>query len=207
MTVLGLVGRIAAGKSTVARLLADQGATLVDADAMAHAVLAEPDVAASIARRFGPEYLDAAGRVWRDRLAAAVFGPQPRHAEALAALEAIVHPRVRQRIAETLRRADDREVLVLDVPLLLQGGWGRACDFLIEVHCDDAIRRQRMAERGWNDEQAVWRDTAWQRRVPEGGAAAAAPAAKILSVDAGGGIAYTREQVERLWKTHVAPRS
>lgn len=206
MTVIGLVGRIAAGKSTVARLLAEQGATLVDADAMAHAVLAEPEVAASIANRFGPEALDAAGRVRRDWLAAEVFGPQPHHAEALAALEAIVHPRVRQRIAEALQRADDREVLVLDVPLLLQGGWAESCDFLIEVDCDDSIRRQRMAERGWNDEQAAWRDAAWQRRVPEGGIAAAAPAAKILSVDAGGGIAYTRAQVERIWKTHVAPR-
>ena len=97
MIVVGLVGKIAAGKSTVARRLAARGAHVIDADAVAHDALDDPEAKRAIVARFGGDVLDEAGRVRRPALAGRVFGPTPAHAAALADLEAIVHPLVRRR--------------------------------------------------------------------------------------------------------------
>ncbi|MFM7413059.1 MAG: dephospho-CoA kinase, partial [Planctomycetota bacterium] len=75
MIVIGLVGRIGAGKSTVARRFAEHGAAVVDADLLAHEALDEPGVVAAIAERFGTGVVEAAGRIDRSRLAREVFGP------------------------------------------------------------------------------------------------------------------------------------
>jgi len=201
MIVIGLIGRIGAGKSTVAGLFAELGADVIDADALAHEVLAEPDVVRAIAARFGDAAVDGAGGVRRAVLAAAVFGESPAHAEALGALEAIVHPRVRRHIragldAAAAAEASDgrRRVVVLDVPLLVQAGWGDLCDRLVTVGCDDTVRRRRLAARGWSSAQIAARDRAWER-----GYVPAVPGPKTRSVDAGGDPAYTRLQVERVW--------
>lgn len=201
MIVIGLVGRIGAGKSTVARMFAALGAEVVDADAEAHAVLDEPEVRAAVVARFGAEVVDPAGRVSRAALAARVFGPMPDHAAALADLEAIVHPPVRTRITArlaALRAAEDvdgrRRVAVLDVPLLVQSGWDAACDRLVVVECDEEVRRARLAARGWSPEQIVGRDRAWEREVGR-----PSPPEKTAAVDASRDPAYTRPQVERIW--------
>lgn len=198
MIVVGLVGRIGAGKSTVARAFADLGAEVVDADRLAHDVLGEPEVAAAIAARFGGDVLDAGGRVRRPLLAERVFGPTPAHDAALADLEAIVHPRVRRRVEERIHSiaaagtAGPRAVVVLDVPLLMQADWDRRCDRLIRVDCDEAERRRRVDGRGWPEVQRQARERAWERgyRPP--------PPEKTLVVDASGEPAYTHEQVGRI---------
>lgn len=195
MIVVGIVGKIGAGKSTVARAFADQGAEVIDADRIAHEVLAERDVVAAIAARFGAEVLDATGAVRRPLLAGRVFGPTPAHDAALAALEAIVHPRVRRRIDERLaaiaaeQRAGEQALVVLDVPLLMQAGWDQRCDRLVRVECDEEERRRRVDLRGWPDLQRQARERAWDRgyRPP--------PPEKTLVVDASLDPAYTRTQV------------
>ena len=195
MIIVGLVGKIGAGKSTVARAMADLGAEVIDADRIAHDVLAEPEVVAAIAARYGAEVLDDAGRVRRPRLAERVFGPTPAHDAALAELEAIVHPRVRGRIDERLAAiaaaapAGVQPLVVLDVPLLMQAGWDRRCDRLVRVDCDEAERRRRVDLRGWPELQRQARERAWERgyRPP--------PPEKTLVVDASGDPAYTRSQV------------
>jgi dephospho-CoA kinase len=201
MIVVGLVGRIGAGKSTVARRFAEHGAEVIDADALAHEVLAEPDVVQEVAARFGAAAVDDAGRVRRSVLAAAVFGAGPEHAEALRALEAIVHPRVRRRIRAALdavvaaEKADGRRrVVVLDVPLLVQAGWDDLCDRLVVIECDAAVRRERLLARGWSDAQIAARDRAWER-----GGLATVNGPKTRSVDAGRDPAYTLSQVDRVW--------
>jgi dephospho-CoA kinase len=194
MIVVGLVGKIGAGKSTVARAMADLGAEVIDADRIAHDVLSEPEVAAVIAARYGGEVLDAAGAIRRPALAGLVFGPTPAHEAALAALEAIVHPRVRRRIDERLaaiaaeQPVSERTVVVLDVPLLMQAGWDARCDRLVEVVCDEAERRRRLDRRGWPEPQRRARERAWERgyRSP--------PPGKTLAVDASRDPAYTRQQ-------------
>lgn len=198
MIVVGLVGRIGAGKSTVARAFADLGAEVIDADRIAHEVLAEPEVVAALAARHGAEALDAAGAVRRPLLAERVFGPTPAHDAALADLEALVHPRVRRRIDERLTAIAAREpaggqaVVVLDVPLLMQAGWDRRCDRLVHVKCDEAERGRRVDLRGWPQPQRQARERAWERgyRPP--------PPEKTLVVDAARDPAYTREQVGRI---------
>jgi dephospho-CoA kinase len=109
MLVVGLVGKIGAGKSTVARLLAAKGADVIDADRIAHEQFADEDVRRAITARFGDGVLAVDGGIDRAALALLVFGPTAAHEAALRDLEAIVHPRVRRRIAadlERLRRAD-----------------------------------------------------------------------------------------------------
>ena len=134
MLVIGLIGKIGAGKSTVARRLAEHGAEVIDADAITHQVLEETAAKAFVVAAFGEEVLDSQGRVQRRMLAEKVFGPTPEHAARLAVLEAIIHPRVRQQISQRLEQVraaeltvENREprsgaVVVLDVPLLLQAG-------------------------------------------------------------------------------------
>jgi len=195
MIVIGLVGRIGAGKSTVARRFAELGATVVDADRLAHEALAEPEVADAVAARFGPGVRDASGRIDRAAVAALVFGGTPAHQAALAALEAIVHPRVRRRI-EGLLAAGSATAMVLDVPLLVQAGWADLCTDLVVVDCDDSVRRGRLAARGWSAEQIAARDRAWER-----GFVPPRPGPGTWSVDASGDPAYTRELVDRIWRT------
>jgi dephospho-CoA kinase len=204
MIVIGLVGRIAAGKSTVARAFAARGAEVIDADRLAHAVLDEPDAVGRIVARFGADVLDPAGRVRRPVLAERVFGPTAEHDAALRDLEAIVHPLVRGRIESRLAAiaaAEDAGVpgmVVLDVPLLMQAGWDRRCERIVVVECDEATRQRRLAERGWPSIQRAARERAWERnyRPP--------PAEKTLVVDAAGDPAYTQGQVDRIAASFAA---
>lgn len=204
MTTIGLVGRIGAGKSTVARLLGDRGAVVVDADRIAHEMLERPEVVQAIAEGYGAGVLAADGSVDRRRLAAKVFGPTDAHAAALAALEAIIHPLVNERIEEVLgaiRSAEKADglprLVVLDIPLLETAGWAGRCDHVLRVVCDEAIRRERLASRGWSEDELESRDKAWEHRrlFPEETPQSAdqfRPA-----VDTSGTLAYTRLQVDR----------
>ncbi len=200
MIVVGIVGRIGVGKSTVARLLGARGAEVIDADRVAHAVLEEPEIRSAIAARFGAEVLDTGGAVRRTALAARVFGDSDTHETARGDLERIVHPRVRQRIVgrlATLRSGlwSAAPVVVLDVPLLMQAGWDDLCDRLVLVECDEHERQRRLAARGWSEAEQLARDRAWNRgyRPP--------PAEKTIRVDASLDEAYTRDQVGRIWNT------
>jgi dephospho-CoA kinase len=201
MVVVGLIGRIGAGKSTVARMFAARGASVIDADALAHEVLDDEAARAEVVRRFGTDALDPDGRVSRRALAAKVFDVAGGTA-ALRDLEAIVHPRVRSRIEVELARlrrvhvaADPPHVVVLDVPLLVQAGWDAACDRLVLVTCDEEVRQARLAERGWDPAQQAAREQAWE----SGYRAGALPPEKTVAVDASGGPSYTDSQIEEIW--------
>lgn len=207
MIIIGLIGRIGAGKSTVARRFAEHGATVVDADRHAHEVLADPEVTTAIAARFGDGVIDAQGRVDRAALAARVFGGTPAHDADRAALEALVHPRVRRRLKAVLAEeaarnlpAGRRPAVVLDVPLLVQAGWSDLCTHLVVVECEESVRRLRLAGRGWSAEQIAARDRAWERgyRSPPSGPT-------TWAVDASGLPAYTSGQVDRIWQAISGP--
>lgn len=202
MDVIGLVGRIGAGKSTVARRFAEHGATVIDADRIAHAALGEPDVKAAIVKALGASVADAEGRIDRAAVARRVFGDSPDHAAALAALEGIVHPWVRQRVESQLVALRSRGVdavgppaVVLDVPLLVQAGWADLCTHLVVVECEGSVRRERLAGRGWSADQIAARDRAWERgyRPPT-------PGPNTWCVDASGDPIYTAGQVDRIWQ-------
>lgn len=116
MLCVGLTGGIGAGKSTVAGLLVDHGAKLVDADLIAREVVAPGGPAyAPLVERFGSEILDGAGLIDRPTLAGLVFG----NPEALADLNAITHPVIgTEMIQRKDRFAGTDEIVVMDIPLL-----------------------------------------------------------------------------------------
>ncbi|NBW96837.1 MAG: dephospho-CoA kinase [Planctomycetia bacterium] len=214
MITIGIIGRIGAGKSTVARRFGERGARVIDADAIAHEVLGEPDAKAEIVRHFGAEVLAPDGRIDRARLARLVFGPARVHHDALAALEAIVHPRVHRRIELELAALQEAErdagrediVAVLDVPLLVRAGWDKACDCLVFVECEDHVRRERLSRRGVSADQQAAREAAWESSSGAAGAAAAAGSRKnAFTVDTSGDLSYTQAQVDRILDT-VLPR-
>jgi len=158
-----MLGGIASGKSYAGRLLAGETGVVVDADRLAHEVLASPETAEFLRESFGPEVLDGEGRPDRQALADRVFSnPDERKA-----LEAWTHPIVRARISEEIGAARDshRNPIVLDVPLLLendaQHALARACDYLVFVDAEEADREQRArATRNWKPGERERREAA-----------------------------------------------
>jgi dephospho-CoA kinase len=154
MLNVGLTGNIAAGKSTVVELFRTWGATIIDADALAHEAEAPGSEAlAAIVRRFGPDVLAADGSLDRAALRGKVMGDDV----ALAALNAIVHPAVQRRRAELLAAARDRgdQLVINDIPLLFEALDPAQFDTIVLVDASPALRRTRLrAMRGLSNEEA-----------------------------------------------------
>lgn len=165
--VIGIVGGVASGKSTVARMLARRGAEVIDADRIAAEVRSRPEVRAALADAFGESILDEAGHVVPRLLAEAVFG-EPQRVERL---NEVMHPpilrTIRERIEE-LRRQDAAPLVVLDAPLLVETDLHRElCDAILFVEASPEHRRRRaVQERGMSAAQFKKRSSA-QRPVEE----------------------------------------
>lgn len=146
-----LTGGIGSGKSTVGRLLAEWGAYVVDADDLAREVVAPGTVGhAAVLREFGPGILGATGALDRAALAEVVFGDPER----LMALEAIVHPLVRQAAEARFALAPPGVVKVYEIPVLRQREPG---DWVLLVEAPVEVRRARLLERGLGDDQVAAR--------------------------------------------------
>jgi dephospho-CoA kinase len=146
---VGLTGGIAAGKSTVGRMLEERGFTVVDADRLV-ASLYEPGGEGSRAVRdlFGPELLTGSGAVDREAVARRVF----RDAAARRRLEAAIHPLVRRRFEEIAARTEG--IAVLEATLLVEAGWGEGFDALITVEAPRETRIGRAVARGLSRQEA-----------------------------------------------------
>lgn len=160
MYVIGIVGSPAGGKSTVAGRLEELGATWVNADLIAHSVLEQPEIQRQLVNHFGIEITNSRGQIDRSKLARRVFGDDETHQAGLEYLESLVHPQTRRLIKDQLKAAAIQkvEVVVLDVPLMFESGWDRACD---EIWCVDAhrdTRIQRVGQRGWSPEELQRRE-------------------------------------------------
>jgi dephospho-CoA kinase len=152
--VIGLTGNIASGKSAVARILADLGADAIDADAVAHEAL-EPgaEEAAMIAERFGSDVIRPNGSVDRAALGRIVFSDS----QALADLEAIIHPGVRRRVYDWLAGVTT-DVAVLEAIKLLEGPLVDHVDSVWVVAAPREIRIDRLVrERGLTPDEAARR--------------------------------------------------
>ncbi len=146
---VGLTGGIGSGKSTVAGMLADLGAHVVDADQIAREVVAPgtPGLDA-VAEAFPGVVSD--GELDRAALADIVFADRGE----LERLEAITHPLIRQGIRTRLDAAREGEVVVVDLPLLVEKGWGDDFDVVVAVGADADVRRERLREtRGMSTRQ------------------------------------------------------
>ena len=154
LTIVGIVGGIASGKTFVAKELAARGAAIVDADQLGHAVLEEPDVQRAIASRWGQQVTDKNGRIARAKIAKIVFADTPQGAEELRYLEGLTHPRIKQRVLDELKRLEALgvHVVVLDAPVLLEAGWDQFCDQIVYVDAPRDVRLGRALARGWTKE-------------------------------------------------------
>lgn len=138
---VGLTGGIGSGKSEVARLLAGHGAIVIDADKIAREVV-EPGTPGleRVVAEFGPEVLREDGTLNRERLGSIVFADKER----LAALNAIVHPLVGERVASLQRAAPQDAIVVYDVPLLAENNLAPMYDVVVVVDAADEIRLDRL---------------------------------------------------------------
>jgi dephospho-CoA kinase len=191
---IGLTGGIGSGKSTVSRLLAERGAIIVDADAIAREVV-EPGTPglAAVAEAFGAGILAADGSLDRPALAAVVFAdPEQRRK-----LDGIVHPLVRARATALAGAAPPDAVLVNDVPLLAETGQASSYDLVVVVEADAETRVARLVQRGLTAEDARARMAVQasdeQRR-----------AIADVVLDNSGTPEQLAAQVERLWAERVA---
>jgi dephospho-CoA kinase len=196
MLLIGLTGGIGSGKSTVSRLLAARGAVIIDADAITRELQrpGEP-VFEAMVERFGPDIVAADGTLDRQAVADRVFGD----AEALADLNALVHPAVGAEIAARLQaEADGDRVVVLDVPLLVESGRSDlAALVVVDVDPEVAVRRV-VAERGMREDDVrsrIARQVAREDRL--------AQADHVL--DNSGTLEDLEAQVESLWETLLTP--
>ena len=163
MTVrVGLTGGIASGKSTVSAILAELGAVVIDADAIAREVVAQgtPGLEAVVAE-FGPGLLTPAGDLDRPAMGALVFAD----ADARKRLEAIIHPLVHRRSAELEAAAEADAVVVHDIPLLAEVGRAGSFDAVIVVDAPTEMQVERMVgDRGWTRDDAESRIAAQASR-------------------------------------------
>ncbi len=192
MKVIGLTGGVGSGKSTVARILRDLGAEVIDADEAAHAVY-EPGTPGfeAVVREFG-ESVVRGGRIDRERLGRLVFNDE----ESRRRLNAIVHPLVREWMAARTTEAFERgaEVVVQDVPLLYENGLEGLFSSIVLVYVPEDLQVERLVEgRGFTDQRS--------RAV----IAAQMPIEEKRRrshhiIDNSGTLEATRQQVEEIWQ-------
>ncbi|MEX2091109.1 MAG: dephospho-CoA kinase [Pirellulales bacterium] len=200
MKTIGLVGGVASGKSLVAKMFADLGAGLLDADRAGHEVLAnDPEVRQAVVDRWGPSVLAADGSIDRSAVAACVFAAGDQAAHERKFLESQLHPRIRKLLEEKTSQfaAAGRPAVVLDAPLLLEAGWGPLCDLIVMVDADRDVRLARAEERGWTAAEFARREAAqWPVEKKRGAAHA--------TLANNGDVAALRTAVHEIWHEYVA---
>ncbi len=151
---LGLTGGIGSGKSTAARMFADLGAVVIDADAIAKEVLEPGQVGyESVVNHFGDEILDSSGNIDRAILAGKVFGDSIK----LKKLEEIVHPAVASKVSEIRESLPEGSTVIYDTPLLVEKSLQHQFDQVIVVLAPQSLRTQRLLDRGLAESDIVAR--------------------------------------------------
>jgi dephospho-CoA kinase len=146
-----VTGGIGSGKSEVTRLFDELGAVVIDADVLAREVVAAgtPGLA-EIVRTFGPDLVGPDGELDRPAMGRRVFADPTARTQ----LEAIIHPRVRQRGGEIEAAAPEDAVVVHDIPLLVETGQADRFDAVVVVDVPEELQVQRLAGRGMDEEDA-----------------------------------------------------
>jgi dephospho-CoA kinase len=152
VTMVGLTGGIGAGKSAVARRLAERGAVIIDADQLVREVVAPgTDGLKEVVAAFGDSVLGPDGGLDRAAMGRLIFGDDGKR----RTLEGIIHPRVRARTAELIEAAPHGAVVVNDVPLLVEAGLARGYQIVIVVEAPPETRIARLVgDRGMSEEEA-----------------------------------------------------
>ncbi|HUN81590.1 MAG TPA: dephospho-CoA kinase [Phycisphaerae bacterium] len=156
--IVGLAGGVGAGKSTVAKILVELGAAVIDSDALAHQELNSDEVKATLRQWWGDEIFDPDGAVSHQKLAAIIFGdPQQRHR-----LEALLHPRIAVRREVLISEYESQpriRMIVLDSPLLYETDLDLMCDAVIFVDSSLDNRQARSEkQRSWPEGEVARRE-------------------------------------------------
>lgn len=199
MPLIALTGGIASGKSTIARRLGENGAVIVDADALVREVQQTGSpVLQAVAAQFGSGMLRGDGSLDRAALGAHVFG----HPERVAQLNALVHPAVgalsRERFAAAFAHDPDA-VVVYDVPLLAEARAGDRWDLVVVAHAPAAVRERRLIEL-----RAMTADEARARIAAQTGDEERLALADVV-IDTTGSIDETLAQTDALWERLSRP--
>ena len=196
MLVVGLTGGIGAGKSTVAQFFAQLGALVIDADQLARmAIERGTDGFADVMLRFGDEVI-VNGDIDRKKLAEIVFSDL----QARKDLEAIVHPRVQALFAEAVADLNDEDILIYEIPLLVETGAASKFDYIVTVESELELRKERLLKKGLYFSQIEKRMAS--QASPE---ARVAIADKVIRND--GDEDSLLRQVENLWEGVLQPLS
>lgn len=193
MRVIGLIGGIGSGKSTVARFMAELGAAVIDADRIGHELL-EPGSQAwrRVVAAFGRQILGPDERVDRKRLAGIVFGSP----EDLARLNKIMHPLIGDVVRDQLGqyRGQGVGVVAIDAPLLIEAGWASLADELWVTVAPEAVIQRRLEEKmGLSHGEALARRRA---QMPQKEREKHATAV----IDTGGSLDELKAKVKELWQ-------
>ena len=186
--MVGLTGGIGSGKSTVARLLADRGSVVIDADVIAREVVERPEVLAALAERFGSEILTVGGTLDRTALAERAFVTDELRKE----LEAITHPPIGAEFLRRVAAAPPDGIVVHDVPLLVESTRGFEYGGVIVVVAPREVRLQRLEARG------IPRDDAERRMALQ---ATDEERAKVATwiLDNSGDLEHLERQIDAIW--------
>ena len=188
--VIGLTGPIASGKSTVAELLRQRGAEVIDADRVYRSLL-QPgsDLWRQVVERFGPTIVRSDGEIDRAALGGIVFADL----EALADLDRITHPAVVDEVRTRIARST-APLIVLEAVKLAQSGLDADVDTLWFIHADPDTRLRRLMTRSGMDEaSARARIAAAPETVPEGVSVGA-------TIDNSGDLASTSAAIDEAWR-------
>ena len=196
--IVGVTGGIATGKSTVSRLLAEKGAFTINLDEIGHELLKRGSpVMDELLESFGRGILDASGNVSRQKLGAIVFSDDA----ARERLNAIIHPPIVQRSqseARQLAAEDPNCVVVIDVPLLIEGGRQALVDVIVVVTTSPENQLQRLLERSIEESRPLNHEEAQARISAQMPLSEKVKFAHFV-IDNNGNLEELSHQVDRLW--------
>jgi len=196
MLVVALTGGIGSGKSTVAQNFAELGALVIDADQLARmAIERGTEGFAEVLLRFGEEVI-LNGDIDRKKLAEIVFSDEAARRD----LEAIIHPRVQSMFAEAVADLDHDDILIYEIPLLVETGAAEKFDFVITVESDIELRKARLLKKGLYISQI-------EKRIASQATEAAREAIADAVIRNEGDEDALLRKVENLWESVLVPQS
>jgi dephospho-CoA kinase len=195
MLIVGLTGGIGAGKSTVANMFAQLGALTIDADQLARQAIEKGSPGFDeVVSTFGNEILSD-GEIDRQRLGTIVFKDAAKRKQ----LEAIVHPRVQEALANKIKGLSPGDILVYEIPLLAETGSAKKFDYVITVESDIENRLDRLFERGLEEDEA-------QRRIDAQASQSEREAVADYVIVNDGERADLFGEVAKVWEGELQPR-
>jgi dephospho-CoA kinase len=196
MLVVGLTGGIGSGKSTVAQNFAELGALVIDADQLARmAIERGTDGFADVLLRFGDEVIRN-GDIDRKKLAEIVFSDEGARKD----LEGIIHPRVQALFAQAVADLDIDDILIYEIPLLVETGASEKFDYVITVESDIELRKTRLLKKGLYISQI-------EKRMASQASEEARTAVADAVIRNDGDEDSLLRQVENLWESVLLPQS